>query len=67
MSNDSVVLTYGILTNFFSLIGVDQDTGTAVVIKLADPHASEEMAGILENEYHNYLQLGAEGNLNKRN
>lgn len=45
---------------------MDQDTGTAVVIKLANPLASEEMTGILENEYHNYLQLGAEGNLNKK-
>lgn len=46
-------------------IGVDQDTGASVVIKLAQPPASQEMEGILENEYNNYLLIGAEGNLNK--
>lgn len=46
-------------------IGVDQDTGASVVIKLEPPNSSQEMDS-LENEYHNYLLIGAEGNLSKK-
>lgn len=49
------------LTNVRFSLGVDQNTGSAVVIKLAHPDDPDDMTDVLENEYLIYSLLGAEG------